>query len=637
MGRIKSTVNTRGGRSGRARGGKSLGSGNIKPQSKQILESKAATKPVSSSGDLVSGDSLNDNDAASHGPADCRVYGVKAYKPVGRNPSHPKVHIDPNNHLSYKMNVGEIKGCGSNRLCSHWYKHLPKLVQDRIVHAGFGEFIKCLVTTGRRDRQLVIALAGDGGTLPILFTSITLAHTKHKELLQFFGKRLADIAKPTMTYTEILDSHADWEPRSADDVDRLARVFILCLIGSTLCAGRTNTVNLYYLPCLKNLDEIGTFNWGGAGLSCLYRNMDSLSRGKCQSIGGYWRAWELWACEYLMPLALFKPLHGPNTWPRAMRWFGAPDIRECPHSLEDFRVTLRYLTADKVVTNPWGTETSNSLITWRTAFLLPTKGSITGSGRLRVVLRGEGIYSELRHTKARVPTLPPRTMLPDYRLDKQDIKDGLQGWEASTCLMNEDSDYASYRSENLVYRHQPIETFKVDAKQVSELLDIIVGQNSIIFELCMDANKEFQAKRALAEKYESRPTLQSSPTIHVDVDKPDDHHKKSPLGEEFFCYESNEDDNDNDGMYTDGDDVGGDDEQDDEFADVDGNGDENEDWENGLGLVAETNIAPPNEETNDSSKVINTSDVAIPMERKRARKPSTRDMQPPLNKRRRAG
>ncbi|KAK9922616.1 hypothetical protein M0R45_031073 [Rubus argutus] len=66
-------------------------------------ESKAATKPVFSSGDFVSGDSLNDNDAVSHSPADCRVYGVKAYKPVGRNPSHLKVHIDPNNHISYKV------------------------------------------------------------------------------------------------------------------------------------------------------------------------------------------------------------------------------------------------------------------------------------------------------------------------------------------------------------------------------------------------------------------------------------------------------------------------------------------------------------------------------------------------------
>lgn len=41
----------------------------------------------------------------------------------------------------------------------------------------------------------------------------------------------------------------------------------------------------------------------------------------------------------------------------------------------------------------------------------------------------------------------------------------------------------------------------MDAKQVSELFDIIVGQNNIIFDLCTDANNEFQAKRALEEKY----------------------------------------------------------------------------------------------------------------------------------------
>jgi hypothetical protein len=88
-------------------------------------------------------------------------------------------------------------------------------------------------------------------------------------------------------------------------------------------------------------------------------------------------------------------------------------------------------------------------------------------------------------------------------------------------------------------------------------------------------------------------------------------------------------------MYTDGDHVGGDGEKDDGFADVDRNGDGNEDWENGLGLAAETNIAPPNEETNHSGKVI--SDVVIPKEGKRAKKPSMKDIQPPLNKRRRAG
>lgn len=89
----------------------------------------------------------------------------------------------------------------------------------------------------------------------------------------------------------------------------------------------------------------------------------------------------------------------------------------------------------------------------------------------RVLLQGPAGYAwylgervsiqSLGTIKQRVPTLPPRTMLPDYRLDKADIKDGLQGWEASTYLMGEDIDYASYRREYLFYRHQPIESFKV--------------------------------------------------------------------------------------------------------------------------------------------------------------------------------
>ena len=99
------------------------------------------------------------------------------------------------------------------------------------------------------------------------------------------------------------------------------------------------------------------------------------------------------------------------------------------------------------------------------------KNSIPTTQR-RVLLQGLAGYAwylgervsiqSLGTLKQRVPTLPPRTMLPNYRLDKQDIKDGLQGWEASTCLiMRTATMHASYRKENLVYRHQPIETFKV--------------------------------------------------------------------------------------------------------------------------------------------------------------------------------
>lgn len=73
------------------------------------------------------------------------------------------------------------------------------------------------------------------------------AHNKCKELLQFFGKWLVDIAEPTMTYTYIYREHSSWVPKSAEDVDRLASVFILCLIGSTMWAGRTNSF-IHVLP-----------------------------------------------------------------------------------------------------------------------------------------------------------------------------------------------------------------------------------------------------------------------------------------------------------------------------------------------------------------------------------------------------
>ncbi|KAK9939465.1 hypothetical protein M0R45_016160 [Rubus argutus] len=297
--------------SGNAKGGKSLNSGKGRPTKQIISMTKHVSKPVFYLGDYVNGNSLSDDGATSHGPADCRVYGVKAYKLVGQNPSHPTVHIDPK----------------------------------------------------------------------------TISHIRSLYI-------------------------------SAADVDRLTRVFILCLIGSTLCAGRTNTVNLYYLPCLKNINEIGAFSWGGVELSCLYRNIDSLSQAKSGSIGGYWRAWELWACEYLMPLALFRPLHGPDIWPRR-----TPDTSKVPVYVK------------------------NSIATTQRRVLLQGPAGYAWYLGERVSIQSLGTLQQ------RVPILPPKTMLPYYRLDKTDIHDGLQGWEASTCFMNKDSDYATYKREYLVYRH----------------------------------------------------------------------------------------------------------------------------------------------------------------------------------------
>lgn len=61
-------------------------------------KSMAATKPVFKGG-------VQADEGTNWGPADCRIYGVKAYKPEGRNPSEPTVHIDFDTHLSFKVST----------------------------------------------------------------------------------------------------------------------------------------------------------------------------------------------------------------------------------------------------------------------------------------------------------------------------------------------------------------------------------------------------------------------------------------------------------------------------------------------------------------------------------------------------
>lgn len=103
MGRTRGSGKAGRGRGETVRRGKSLGGGNGRPAKQIISLTNRATKPLFNSADFVNTDRISDEGATSHGPADCRVYGVKAYKPVRRNPSEPTVHIDPNRHLSYKV------------------------------------------------------------------------------------------------------------------------------------------------------------------------------------------------------------------------------------------------------------------------------------------------------------------------------------------------------------------------------------------------------------------------------------------------------------------------------------------------------------------------------------------------------
>ncbi|XP_034197981.1 uncharacterized protein LOC117613481 [Prunus dulcis] len=183
--------------------------------------------------------------------------------------------------------------------------------------------------------------------------------------------------------------------------------------------------------------------------------MDSCSRGRSASMGGYWRAWEVWACEYLKPFALSSPSGSVNTWPRTLRWVGAKSKRDLQHHLEPFRVMMRHLTTDQVNWNPWGTNDSE----------LPEEVQKTvPATRKRILLEGPAgsawflgervTMQSLGTPSPQVPKIPPRTMLADYKLtNESEVEEAVNGYPASEWVAPRSSDYADYRDEYIRYRH----------------------------------------------------------------------------------------------------------------------------------------------------------------------------------------
>ncbi|XP_028115128.1 uncharacterized protein LOC114313012 isoform X2 [Camellia sinensis] len=75
------------------------------------------------------------------------------------------------------------------------------------------------------------------------------------------------------------------------------------LFGTTLFSDRGNTVGLYLLGALADLTQVSRYDCGGTSLATLYCYMSATSRGRENTVGGYWRAWELWVFAYFPILA----------------------------------------------------------------------------------------------------------------------------------------------------------------------------------------------------------------------------------------------------------------------------------------------------------------------------------------------
>ncbi|KAL7188399.1 hypothetical protein ACSBR1_038279 [Camellia fascicularis] len=111
--------------------------------------------------------------------------------------------------------------------------------------------------------------------------------------LQLLGAIPDTTSHGMVRYNWFLEHFSGTEPATAGEVAQYARGFLIYLFGTTLFANRENTMGLYILGALVHLHRVAKYDWGGAGLATLYCYMSSVSHSQANSLGGYWRNWEV--------------------------------------------------------------------------------------------------------------------------------------------------------------------------------------------------------------------------------------------------------------------------------------------------------------------------------------------------------
>jgi mobile domain-containing protein len=88
----------------------------------------------------------------------------------------------------------------------------------------------------------------------------------------------------------------------ADDVtvERHARAYILYLFGCILFPDKSgDSVQLIYLPLLRDLGRVAEYNWGSATLAYLYCHLCRASRKGAKDIGGCLLLLQIWSWEHI--------------------------------------------------------------------------------------------------------------------------------------------------------------------------------------------------------------------------------------------------------------------------------------------------------------------------------------------------
>ncbi|PRQ32170.1 putative protein-serine/threonine phosphatase [Rosa chinensis] len=136
---------------------------------------------------------------------------------------------------------------------------------------------------------------------------------------------------------------------SLEFIEFAARGFLLYILGCTLFVDKTgNRINVIYLHFLRDLNRVGQYAWGAAGLAFLYRQLGLASRLGCRQIGGYLTLLEAWIYEHFRNVVSphLRVEYSKNE-PRVNRWEPRKDAGLSLVYVQALRQQLDHMQAHK--------------------------------------------------------------------------------------------------------------------------------------------------------------------------------------------------------------------------------------------------------------------------------------------------
>ena len=153
-------------------------------------------------------------------------------------------------------------------------------------HFNFGE-----MTITPLDFSMLTGLPCGGTAIPFHID----IHCDPVFLTRCLGARFAESAMLTehISVLGVREFFRDFICETTEDIDILARAFLLFLLGSSLLSGIDNTVHLGFLRALEDLDTTSHYVWGGAGLPTLYGYIGGIAHRLITRSGGFYHIWEV--------------------------------------------------------------------------------------------------------------------------------------------------------------------------------------------------------------------------------------------------------------------------------------------------------------------------------------------------------